>query len=58
MEVSTWVESTDFFYNFLFQRHRYGTSSAAALLVENINGTSLFEVQDNNSISGDALKNF
>ena len=30
----------------------YGTSSAAILLVENINSTSLLEIQDNDSISG------
>ena len=30
-------------------------SSAAALLVENVNSTSSLEIQDNNSISGSAL---
>ena len=57
MEVSALIESTDIFHNFLFHRYRYGTSSAATLLVENINGTSLFEIQDNNSISCSAFKN-
>ena len=28
----------------------YSTSSAAILLAENINGTSLLEIEDNNSI--------
>ena len=36
----------------------YGTSSAATLLVENINSSSLLEIQDNNSVSGSAYKNF
>ena len=35
----------------------YGTSSAATLLVENINSTSFLELQDNNSVSGSAFKN-
>ena len=35
----------------------YGTSSAATLLVENVNGSSLLEIQDNNSIGGSAFKN-
>ena len=35
----------------------YGTSSAATLLVENINSSSLLESQDNNSVSGSAYKN-
>ena len=36
----------------------YGTSSAAALLAENINSASLLEIEDNNSISfGSAFKN-
>ena len=33
------------------------SSSAGSLLVENINITSLLEIQDNNSISGSALNN-
>ena len=36
---------------------RYGTSSAATSLVENINSSSLLEIQDNNSVSGSAFKN-
>ena len=35
----------------------YGTSSAATLLVENINSTSLLEIQENDSISSSAFKN-
>ena len=35
----------------------YGTSSAATLLVENINSSSLLEIQDNDSISARAFKN-
>ena len=35
-----------------------GTSSAATLLAENINSTSLLEIEDNNSIlSGSAFRN-
>ena len=34
----------------------YGTSSAASLLAENINSTSLLEMQENNSISGSAFE--
>ena len=37
--------------------HYNGTSSAATLLVENINSSSLLEIQDNNSVSGSAYKN-
>ena len=33
----------------------YVTSSVATLLVENINSTSLLEIQDNNSVSGSAF---
>ena len=33
------------------------TSSAETLLVENINSSSLLEIQDNTSISGSAFKN-
>ena len=51
------LSSTDILHNFLFQRHRYGTSSAATLLHENINNTSLLEIQNDNSISGGAFKN-
>ena len=36
---------------------RFGTSLAALLLVENINSTSLLEIQDNNSIGGSTFKN-
>ena len=32
-------------------------SSAATLLVENLNSSSLIEIQDNNSIRGSAFKN-
>ena len=32
-------------------------SKAATSLAENINNTSLLEIQDNNSISGSAFKN-
>ena len=35
----------------------YGTSSAATLLVENINSSSLLEIQDNNRVSNSAYKN-
>ena len=35
----------------------YGTSSDATLLVENINSSSLLEIQDNNSVSGSGYKN-
>ena len=35
----------------------YGTSSAATLLAENINSSSLLEIQDNNRVSGSAYKN-
>ena len=52
MEVSARIESTDILHNFL-----YGTSSVAALLVENINNTSLLEIQDKNSLSDSAFKN-
>ena len=57
MEVSASIESTDIFHNFMFQRYCYSTSSAATLMVENINSTSLLEIKDNNSISGGAFKN-
>ena len=40
-----------------FRGTRYGTSSAATLLVENINSSFLLEIQDNNSISDSAFKN-
>ena len=36
---------------------RYGTSSAATLSVENITVSSSLEIQENNSISGNAFKN-
>ena len=39
------------FTTFCFRGSRYGNSSAAALLVENINIISLLEFQDNSSIS-------
>ena len=49
---------TDILHNFLFQRYRRnGTSSAATLLVEKINRTSLSEIQGNNCISGSTFKN-
>ena len=35
----------------------YGTSWAATLLVENIDSSSLLEIQDNNNVSGSAYKN-
>ena len=63
VEVSAWIESAHILYNFLlFQRYRYGTSSAATLLVENINSNSLFSPYVllllktiNNGISGSAF---
>ena len=35
----------------------YGTSSAATLLADYINSTSLLEIRDNDIISGSAFKN-
>ena len=46
-----------FFITFCSKGTHYRTSSAATLLVENINSSSLLEIQDNNSVSGNAYKN-
>ena len=46
------------FTTFCSRGTHYGTSSAATLLVEDINSISLLEFQDNNSISGSAFKKF
>ena len=51
LELSLYTSFTTF-----CQRH-YGTSSAATLLIENKNSSSLLEIQDNNSVSGSAYKN-
>ena len=45
------------FITFCSRGTHYGTSSAATLLAENINSSSLLEIQDNNSVSGSAYKN-
>ena len=45
------------FTTFCFRGTHYGTSSAAILLVENVNSSSLLDIQDNKSISGSAFKN-
>ena len=45
------------FTTFCSRGTHYGTSSAATLLVENINSSSLLEIQDNNSVSSSAYKN-
>ena len=45
------------FTTFCARGTRYGTSSTATLLVENINSSSLLEIKDNNSRSGSAFKN-
>ena len=45
------------FTTFCSRGTNYDTSSAAALLVENINNFSLLENQDTNSVSGNAYKN-
>ena len=45
------------FTTFCSRGTHYGTSSDATLLVENINSSSLLEIQDNNSVSGSAYKN-
>ena len=45
------------FTTFCSRGTHYATSSAAVLLVENINSTSLLEIQDNNSIGGSVFKN-
>ena len=57
VEVSGWIESTDILHNFCSRGTHNGTSSAAALLVENINSSSLLEIPDNNSVNGSAYKN-
>ena len=46
------------FTTFCSRGTHYSTSSAAILLVENINSSSLLEIQDNNRVSGSADKNF
>ena len=45
------------FTTFCSRGTHYGTSSAATLLVENIDSYSLLEIQDNNSVSGSSYKN-
>ena len=45
------------FKTFCSRGTQYGTSSAATLLAENINSSSLLEIQDNNRVSGSAHKN-
>ena len=45
------------FATFCSKSTDHGTSSAATLLVENINSSSLLEIQDNNRVSGSAHKN-
>ena len=45
------------FTTFCSRGTHYGASTAATLLVENIDSTSLLEIQDNNNISGSAVKN-
>ena len=45
------------FTTFCSRGTHYCTSSAATLLVENINNSSLLEIQDNNSVRGSAYKN-
>ena len=54
MDVDAWIESVDILHNFLFQRY---PPSVATLLVENINSSSLLEIQDNKNVSGSAYKN-
>ena len=44
------------FTTFCSRGTHYGTSSAATLLVEDVNNSSLLEIQDNNSASGSAYK--
>ena len=44
------------FTTFCSRDTRYGTSLAAALLVENVSSTSLLEIQDNNSKSGQCFQ--
>ena len=44
------------FTTFCSRGTHYGTSSDETLLVDNINGSFLLEIQDNNSISGSAIK--
>ena len=45
------------FTTFCSRDTHYGTSSAATLLVENINSSFMLEIQDNNGVSGSAYKN-
>ena len=45
VEVSSWIESVDILHNFLFQRYSYCASSAANLLVENLNSNG-YQVKD------------
>ena len=56
MEISASTESISF-TTFCSRGARYNTSSAATLLVENINSSILLNIQDNNSIRGSAFKN-
>ena len=45
------------FIAFCSRGTHYGTSSAATLLVENINSSSLLEIHDNSRVSNSAYKN-
>ena len=45
------------FITFCSRGTHYGTSSDATLLVENINSSSLLEIQDNYCVSGSAYNN-
>ena len=45
------------FITFCSRGTHYGTSSAATLSVENIDSSSLVEIQDNFSVSGSAYNN-
>ena len=45
------------FTSFCSRGTNYGTSSAATLIVENINSSSLSEIQDNNRVRGSAYDN-
>ena len=45
------------FTTFCSRGTHYGTSSAATLLAENIDSSSLLEIQDNSNLSGSAFKN-
>ena len=45
------------FTTFCSKGTHHGTSSATTLLAENINSSSLLEIQDNNRVSDSAYKN-